>query len=332
VERVRIGIVGAGLIAQIAHLPQLAELADRFTVAAVADPRRGVREAVARRHGIAAAFPDLGELLAGERVDALLVCTPSEMHAPMTLEALAAGVHVLVEKPLCETVQDADRIAAARDRAGVVVQVGYMKRFDPAYEALLAELEGAPPELLHIAGATYDPGLAAAFGHDAPPGPVDVRSDVFLGALIHDVNLVHGILDRLGMPYPGRVVDAFATADGAAAGGTVALHDGIRWSQVWLHVDGLGDFREHLVLYGARDLRELEFPAPYLAHAPTAYRRSAEENGGNVTRTFRSWREAYRRQLEHFHGCIVDGAPCRTPPEQARADIALLTAMHGLVA
>ena len=74
--------------------------------------------------------------------DAVLVCSPNETHAEVVLDALAAGAHVLVEKPLCLTERDAARIVTARDRAGLVVQVGYMKRFDPAYEALLDDLAG----------------------------------------------------------------------------------------------------------------------------------------------------------------------------------------------
>jgi predicted dehydrogenase len=154
---------------------------------------------------------------------------------------------------------------------------------------------------------------------------------VLLGALVHDVNAVHGILDALGEPYPGRVTDAFARADGSVAGGTVVLGGGVRWTLAWLRVAGLGDFAERIGVYGEHDVRELEFPAPYLAHAPTRYTRSAGGGEGNVTTTLRSWQESYVRQLLHFHACVTGRAPCRTPPEQARADIACLEALHDAV-
>ena len=316
-RRLRIGVVGAGLVAQVVHLPQLGALDGRFEVVGVAEPDELVRARVAARHGIGLACRDHRELIAHGALDALLVCSPDGTHAEIVLDGLAAGLHVLVEKPLCLTAADADRIVAARDRSGLVVQVGYMKRFDPAYEALQADLVDDPPELLHVTSLTYDPGLADEFG---PPGAVDRPADAFLGALVHDVNAVHGLIGA-----GGRAVDGFD--HGAGVGGTVVLPGGVRWTLVWLRIDGLGDFGERIALYGREDVRELEFPAPYLHKAPTVYRRRAR---AGLTKERRSWREGYVRQLEHFHDCVTAGAPCRTPPEQARADLELLTAIREL--
>jgi predicted dehydrogenase len=314
-------VVGAGLVAQVVHLPRLGELDERFEVVALAEPDDAVRRRVADRYGIRLAFGDHRELIERGAVEALLVCSPDPTHAPIVLDALAAGLHVLVEKPLCLTVAEADRIVEARDRAQRVVQVGYMKRFDPAYEALQADLRDDAPELLHVATATYDPGLAAEFG---PSGAGDRPADPFLGALVHDVNAVHGLIGSSGRP-----VDGFARSDGGAAGGTVILPGGVRWTLAWLRVADLGDFRQRIVLYTREDVRELEFPAPYLHRAPTVLRR---RSAGGVVAERRSWREAYVRQLDAFHECIVRGAPCRTPPAQARADIELLAALKELAA
>jgi predicted dehydrogenase len=314
VRRLRIGVVGAGLVAQVVHLPRLAELDARFEVVGLAEPDEDVRRRVAARFGIGLACADHRELIARGGAAALLVCSPDPTHAGIVLDALAARLHVLVEKPLCLTTDDADRIVAARDRAGTVVQVGYMKRFDPAYEALLAE---PPLELLHVTTATYDPGLAAEFG---PPGAADRPADPFLGALVHDVNAVHGLVGG-----SGRAVDGFDL--GRAVGGTVVLANEVRWTLAWMRIDGLGDFGQRIVLYGSEEVRELEFPAPYLHKAPTVYRRRTR---GGATSEHRSWREAYVRQLEHFHDCVTTGAACRTPPEQAREDIELLTAIRAL--
>jgi predicted dehydrogenase len=316
-RRLRIGVVGAGLVAQVVHLPQLAALDAQFELVAIAEPDEGVRARVGARHGIGLLCADHRELIERGAVDAVLVCSPDATHARIALDALAAGLHVLVEKPLCLTTDDADRIVAERDRTGLVVQVGYMKRFDPAYEALQAELADDPPELLHVTSLTYDPGLAAEFG---PPGAVDRPADAFLGALVHDVNAVHGLLGGTG-----RAVDGFDCGD--CVGGAVVLDDGVRWTLAWLRIDELGDFREHIALYGRDGIRELEFPAPYLVKAPTVYRR---RDPGGLSRERRSWRESYIRQLEHFHDCVTGGAACRTPPEQARLDIGLLTALRHL--
>jgi predicted dehydrogenase len=236
----------------------------------------------------------------------------------VVVDALEAGAHVLVEKPLCLTSEEGDWILRARDRAGLVVQVGYMKRYDPAVEALLAEI---PTALQHIATETYDPGLREWFG---PPGGAelsDVYAEIVLGALVHDLNLVRGVLDRCGVGM-ARVADAFARRD--RAGATLELDDGTRCTLVWLHVPGLGDFRERLVVYAVDGVRELVFPAPYVLGQPTTYRHLRAGDGGAIATTRSSWREAYERQLLHFHACMTAGSACRTPAEQGAEDVRLL--------
>lgn len=352
---VRVGVIGGGFVAQTVHLPHLAELTSRMRIVALAEPSRTARDALARRYGIPRTYADHRELLDRAGADAVVVCSPNGTHADIVLDALAAGVHVLVEKPLCIALSDVDRIVSARDRTGLMVQVGCMKRHDPAYEALLDELPSAAA-LRHVTTATYDPWLPPWFapadlrprddvpaavaeavrrrtaeqveeavGTDAPED-VDAFSECFLGALLHDVNAVHGVLERLGMTAPGEVVDAFGDRD--RCGGTVRLQDGSRWTMAWLRLDGLADFREEIVLYASDGLRRLRFPAPYLRQAPTVYERSAGNVRGNESTALRSWRESYARQLLHFHDGIVGGTTCRTPPEQARADVDLLTRMY----
>src|SRR5215208_6695809 len=175
VRTLRVGVVGAGLVAQLVHLPLLRALPG-FAPVALAEPSRALREAVGARWAVPALDADHRALLRRE-LDALIVCSPNGTHVDVVLDALAAGVHVLVEKPLCLDPADADRIAAARDRARRVVQVGYMKRFDPAVEALLAAVE-AP--VRHAASLTHDPGLRRHFlpaglpaGNDVPPAVQD---------------------------------------------------------------------------------------------------------------------------------------------------------------
>ncbi len=76
---------------------------------------------------------DHRELVARDDVDAVLVANPNAFHAEVTLDAIAAGKHVLVEKPMCITRREADQIIAAQRSSNVVVQVGYMRRYAPAF-------------------------------------------------------------------------------------------------------------------------------------------------------------------------------------------------------
>lgn len=346
-RRVRVGVVGGGLVSQLVHLPLLRERDDLFQVAGLAEPSSSTRQRVAARFGIEEATADHRALFDAAHLDAVLIASPNGAHAGQVLDALAAGLHVLVEKPLCLTPADARRIAAARERTGLVVQVGYMKRYDPAFEALCAELEA--PQIVHVESITYDPGLRTYFGPPrdgdgsepadasqlvartleqarAAVGVGDPRratwwSEVFLGALVHDVNLVRAVLGRLRTP-PVRVADAFAGDD--RAGGTLELANGARWTAAWLALPGVADFSERITLYCEDGIRRLEFPAPYLRQAPTLYTRAYERDGTHEQRVRGSWDEAYEKALRHFRACLAGEVACRTPPEQAAEDIDLL--------
>ena len=126
---VRLALIGCGRIAQVAHLPAL-EKADGIRLVAVSDPSRDVARAVARRYDLPAVYTDRAEVFADESVEAVLVAAPDRFHYPITAEALQAGKHVLVEKPLASTVAEAETLAELVDRTGLVLQVGAMKRYD----------------------------------------------------------------------------------------------------------------------------------------------------------------------------------------------------------
>ena len=92
-----------------------------------------VLQAVGDQWNVPKRYLDYHDLVAREDVDAVLVANPDAYHAPATLAAIAAGKHVLVEKPMCISLQEADAIIAAQASAGVTLQVGYMRRYAPAF-------------------------------------------------------------------------------------------------------------------------------------------------------------------------------------------------------
>ena len=161
---VRVGVVGGGLVAQAMHIPNLAALPDRFQLVALAEPSATVRKALGARYGIGGLYTDYRALLEAGELDAVVVASPAGTHAEVTLAALDAGLHVFVEKPMCITLADADAIVAARDRAGRIVQVGTMKRFDPAVERMLDELPDSAADLRYVSVVVYDPEFEPYFG------------------------------------------------------------------------------------------------------------------------------------------------------------------------
>ena len=233
---VRVGVVGAGLVAQAEHLPYLSAMRDRFSLAALAEPSLTVREALGARYGIAGLHADYRAMLDAGGLDAVVVCSPHGTHAEVVLASLEADLHVFVEKPMCITLADADAIVAARGRTGNVVQVGTMKRFDPAVEAMLDAFSGPAADLCYVSVVVNDPEFEPYFepgeivrGADVPaelidatrrqeaaqvaqavgsddPNVVRALSESFLGSLLHDLNVVHGALAATATTIDRRVL------------------------------------------------------------------------------------------------------------------------------
>jgi predicted dehydrogenase len=350
----RVGVVGGGLVAQAMHLPYLAEKRDRFTIAALAEPSRTVREALGARYGIAGLYEDHRGLLGD--VDALVVASPAATHAEIVLAGLDAGLHVFVEKPMCITLRDADAIVAARDRTARVVQVGTMKRYDRAYERMLAELPDSAETLRYVSVVVNDPEFEPYFGSeivrgaDVPrelidatrrseagqvqeavgagdPDIVRAFSESYLGSLIHDLNVVHGLLEGLGEPLPADVVDGAWWHEGRAVTGAMRLANGSRAELAWIQLLATHEYDERVTFFFDESVRSLQFPSPWLKQHPTVYRRAERRDGANYMQQWTAYEESFSRELDHFHACVTEGVPCRTPPEQARLDIEVLTAM-----
>jgi predicted dehydrogenase len=129
-ERLRVGIVGGGAIAQVAHLPVLKKLKS-VEVQAICDTDLPKARALADRFGIKDALDDIEELLRYEALDALVICSPNHLHESHILAALSANLHVLVEKPLTMTAAGAQRILRAAEKRDRVVMVGVNHRYRP---------------------------------------------------------------------------------------------------------------------------------------------------------------------------------------------------------
>lgn len=125
---VKVGVVGCGAIAQRRHLPEYQSRGD-VEIVAVCDPSFERAEQIRSAFGAAHAFTQLEEMLALPELDAISICTPNQYHAPMSIIALNAGKHVLCEKPMATTLDDAKAMIAAADQAGVYLMIGMNQRF-----------------------------------------------------------------------------------------------------------------------------------------------------------------------------------------------------------
>lgn len=181
-KRVRIGVVGAGEWGRN-HLRVLRGLPEAEVVGvAEADPAR--RGAAAAEHGVPG-FADVGSL-AARGLDAVTIAVPTPAHRDVALEAIRRGLHLLVEKPLAGSLAEADEILLAARRAGVLLGVGHVERFSPAFEALSARSRRP----LFIEGHRLAPFTARG---------TDVA--VVLDLMIHDLDLVLALVGEA----PSRV-------------------------------------------------------------------------------------------------------------------------------
>jgi predicted dehydrogenase len=140
-DPVRIGVVGAGAIAQLTHLPVLSKMRGARLVA-LADNDRPKARALADRFDIPDVFTDIEDLLEMDALDAVVIAVPNHLHEPHVLSAIAAGVDVLCERPLALSARGVEKIVNAASRAGRKVLIGNNHRFRSDVQALAGFLRG----------------------------------------------------------------------------------------------------------------------------------------------------------------------------------------------
>ncbi len=148
-QRLRVGVLGAGPIAQAAHFESCTK-ARNADLAAICDVAEDLRERMAVTHGAARTYGDYDQMLADPDIDAVIIATADAFHVPASLQALAAGKHVLCEKPVGITVEEAEALRQGVRRSGKVFQVGHMKRFDAGLQAARSFIDTEMGELIAL--------------------------------------------------------------------------------------------------------------------------------------------------------------------------------------
>jgi predicted dehydrogenase len=153
-RKLRYGIIGCGGIANGKHLPALQKLED-VELAAFCDTVIGRAEKANKDYagGKGKVFTDYPELLQ-EDLDAVCVLTPNSSHAPISIDALRAGKHVMCEKPMAKTYAEAQAMLAARDKSGKLLTVGYQNRYRPDSLYLKEECDRGTLGEIYFAKAT----------------------------------------------------------------------------------------------------------------------------------------------------------------------------------
>jgi predicted dehydrogenase len=148
-RRLRVGVLGCGPIAQAAHF-ESATKARNAELYAICDVATDLLERMAAMHAPRTTYRDYDAMLQDPNVDAVIIATADAFHVPHTLAALQAGKHVLCEKPLGVSVEEAESLQTAVQQSGRVLQVGHMKRFDAGLQSARAFIAEEMGEVLAL--------------------------------------------------------------------------------------------------------------------------------------------------------------------------------------
>jgi predicted dehydrogenase len=308
-----IALLGAGFMGAT-HAACYAALGERAAVRVVCGLETGQVSALAERLG-AVATDDWEAALAMPGIEAVDVCLPTPLHRPVAERALRAGRHVLLEKPLALTLEDADAIGAAAQASGRVLMVGHVLRFVPEIAELRRVLAG---------GELGRPLAASAIRLSPPPDWNDWMLDAersggtLVDLAIHDLDVLAALLG------PARHVHARATAGGRHVAALVEHEHGEGAVEASHAMPGSYPFTARLRVLCERGVLEHRFVAG-----------AGDEVAGDVisvlsihpadgeAREFSAPDDPWQLQIEHFLDCIGRGAaPAEGSFAQARAALA----------
>jgi predicted dehydrogenase len=346
-ERLRVGVIGLGEVAQIIHLPILQALDDRFEIAAVCDISPELLRVIGDEYRVDRRFADARELTKLPDLDAVFILNSDEYHAECVVAAANAGKHVLVEKPMCLTIADAEAIIQARDAAGVQVMVAYMRRFAPAFVeaveavsqldkinyARIRDIIGMNRLIIEQSSVVHryddvpealrlDRGERAARMVKEAIGdaPADIRAAyrLLLGLNSHDLSAMRELIG-----FPQRVVAArqwnggrFITAILQYDGYCAVLETG---------VDEQRRFDAHLEIYGVTKSIRVQYDTPYIRHLPTTLVVHETIGDAYEERVRRpTLKDPYTQEIEYFYDVVTNGVAPKTTPEDFIEDLRLM--------
>jgi predicted dehydrogenase len=318
---IRVCLVGAGRAAKV-HASSLAHHLPAGRLVAIVDTNRDVLQETADQFGIEGRFEILEEALEVAGFDAVVITTPTFTHAPLAMMAANAGKHVFLEKPMALTLAECDAITAAADAKGVFLQIGFMRRFDPEFEAAARRIEaGEIGRPMLIKSLTHGPGLP-------PPWARDLKSSNGMLAEVnsHDWDCIRWLMGS----NPQRVYVEVANFKGAARGvDTENFYDNVLVT-IRFESGGLGSisgvcpceygYDARVEIVGERGIMQIGEVKGQAVVVCT------NRDQGLVTPIYRTWPErfawGYIREMEHFINCIQAGTPPKVGGEDGRWAVA----------
>ena len=321
----RLCMVGAGRVGRLHTRSIIERVGAHAEVVAICDPNQQTATELAADYGIELVCSSLEEALERQTYDGVVITTPTFTHRALALRALEAGLHVHLEKPMAMNLIECDDISAAAQRAGVALQLGFMRRFDRdfigAAELLRSGEVGAP---MIIKSLTHGPGLP-------PPWANDIRTSNGMIAEVnsHDLDTVSWFADSEPVDIHARVANFKGPDRGVFTENfydtmlaTVTFESGAIASVAGVCPADYG-YDSRVEVTCTKGMMEVGQTGPGGLASIVA---GASQRGEAV---FRSWRdrfsEAYVSEMVEFVAAI-DGAPVRVGAVEGTRAVALVLA------
>jgi myo-inositol 2-dehydrogenase/D-chiro-inositol 1-dehydrogenase len=304
VAPLRVGVIGVGRIGRM-HAELLDRQVDGAAVTVVQDASPDTAQSVGAELGVSVAeTPD--ELLASPDVDAVAICSSTDTHPEMLVAAARAGKAIFCEKPVSLDLAEVDRALAAVEAAGVPLQIGFNRRFDPAHEAVRdAAASGELGDLHLVRISSRDP---------APPplSYVKVSGGIFLDMTIHDFDMARYVTGSEVVEVFARgavrIEPSFAEAGDVDTAVVTLVHEDGCLTTIDNSRQAVYGFDQRVEAFGSRGVASSENP---LAH--TAVVRTAAGTSSQTLPYFFLDRyvPSYVREWEAFVTAVRSG---ETPP------------------
>ena len=344
--KLKVGVIGLGEVAQTIHLPILQMLSSKYEISALCDISVKLLENLGEQYNVENLYTDAIELTKQENLDVVFVINSDEYHTEAVVAAAENKKHILVEKPMCLTISDADKIIEARDKNGVQVMVGYMRRYAPAFIEGVKEIKKLEqinyarvraiigPNALMIEqshnvqryndipeGAMEDRFKRAKDMVDEAIGdaPAEVRNAYRLlcGLSSHDLSAMRELIG-----FPKRVLSAVQWKGGGYIS-AIFEHDNF-YTTFETGVDKQRRFDAHLEVFSDTKQIKIQYDTPYIRQLPTTL--SIKETIGDAfeEKIIRpTFKDAYTEELEYFYDVVTQGKTPKTTPEDFKEDLKL---------
>lgn len=318
---VRICLVGAGRVARV-HANSIANYVQDAELVAIVDPYTEALMTTSNKFGVDARYERFEHALEDAKFDAVVITTPTFTHAELAEAAAIAGKHVLLEKPMALNMDECDKIINAVDAHGVILQLGFMRRFDPEFEAAAERIEaGEIGQPMLIKSLTHGPGLPPAWATD-----LKMSNGNLAEVNSHDWDCTRWLMGS----DPERVYTEVADFKGEARGVKSEHFYDTVLVNIRFESGGLGcitgvcpceygyDARVEIIgEKGIMQIGELKGQAVVVC---------VNRDQGLITPIFRTWPQrferAYIREMEHFIECIQTGNGPRVGGDDGRWAVA----------